>query len=124
MNDLRTKSFRDLVVWQRAHQLVSEIYQISAVFPNEEKFGLTSQLRRAVASIPANIDEGYRRLSHSEQIRFYNIAQASLDEAQYFMIPARDLKYTGEIDSDQLFDEVAGLLASYIRKIAQNSPKE
>ncbi len=68
------KSFQDLVVWQKAHQFVLNIYRMSDGFPKQEMFGLTSQLRRAAVSIPANIAEGFRKKGNADKARFYNIA--------------------------------------------------
>jgi four helix bundle protein len=83
--------FTELKVWQRAHALVLEVYRISAGFPAEERFALTSQLRRAVTSVPANIAEGSRRKGQQEYSRFLNIAQGSAAEAEYLLILSRDL---------------------------------
>jgi len=92
----RAKSFQDLIVWQKSHQLVLDVYKISSNFPNKEMYGLTSQLRRAVISVAANIAEGFKRNSRKEKSRFYNIAEASLEEVRYFLIFANDLKYLTE----------------------------
>ncbi|WP_240491755.1 four helix bundle protein [Flavivirga aquatica] len=70
----RSKSFENLMVWQKGHQFVLETYKITKQFPKEEIYGLTSQFRRASVSITANIAEGYKRLSNKEKLRFYNIA--------------------------------------------------
>jgi four helix bundle protein len=71
------KSFQDLLVWQKSHQLVLDVYRISAKLPKEEVYGLTSQIRRAAMSIPANIAEGFKRKSNKDKARFYNIAEGS-----------------------------------------------
>jgi four helix bundle protein len=86
MSDLPAKSLSDLVVWQKAHGFVLRVYSLSATFPHDERFGLTAQIRRAAASIPANIAEGFRRRSRPEKARFMNIAEASLQEARYYLI--------------------------------------
>lgn len=88
-----TKTFTDLIVWQKAHQFVLNVYKITLKFPKEEKYGLTSQFRRASVSIAANIAEGYKRKGTRDKLRFYNIAQASLEECRYFLILAKDLDY-------------------------------
>ena len=82
------RSFRDLVVWQKAHQFVLEIYRLSRSFPDDERFGLTSQLRRAAVSVPANIAEGFPKRSVSDKTRFFNIAQGSLEEVHYYLLLA------------------------------------
>ena len=74
MNTKSAKTFRDLIVWQKAHQFVLAIYKYTALFPKEEKYGLTSQFRRAAISIPANIAEGFRKKSNLDKTRYYNIA--------------------------------------------------
>ena len=87
------KSFRDLQVWQEAHQLVLVVYRETKPFPREEIYGLVSQMRRAAVSVPANIAEGFKRMGIPEKIRFYNIAEASLEELKYFVILSTDLGY-------------------------------
>ena len=87
------KGFRKLIVWQRAHQLVLLVYQITEKFPKHEIFGLTSQLRRAAVSVPANIAEGYASGGQGQFGRFLNIAQGSLAEVEYYLVLASDLKY-------------------------------
>src|SRR5215471_14143631 len=72
------QSFRDLVVWQKAHQFVLAVYRLTESFPDREKFGLSHQLRRAAVSIPANIAEGFGKRSQAEKARFLNIAEGSL----------------------------------------------
>ena len=88
-----TRTFTDLIVWQKAHQFVLSVYKITLKFPKEEKYGLTSQFRRASVSIAANIAEGYKRKGIKDKLRFFNIAQASLEECRYFLILAKDLDY-------------------------------
>ncbi len=81
-----TSTFVDLRMWQLAHSFVLEMYTLTATYPKNEIFGLVSQFRRAAISIPANIAEGYKRLSESEKLRFFNIAQSSLEECRYYII--------------------------------------
>lgn len=69
----KTRTFQDLIVWQKGHKFVLEVYKISKAFPKEEIYGLTSQFRRAAISITANIAEGFKRISTKEKLRFYNI---------------------------------------------------
>ena len=84
--------FEDLVVWQKAHQFVLKAYRLSKGFPRAEVFGLTSQFRRAAVSITANIAEGFKKRGKADKLRFFNIAQDSLEECRYYLILARDLE--------------------------------
>ena len=80
---LPSQSFREVVVWQKAHTFTLGIYRVTEKFPPHELFGLTSQLRRASSSIPADFVEGYRKRTVPDKLRFYNIAQASTDYCLY-----------------------------------------
>ncbi len=85
--------FQDLRVWQRSHLLVLEIYRLTREFPDSERFGITSQLRRAAVSVPTNIAEGCKRLGSQDYIRFINISEGSLSESEYLVVLSRDLGY-------------------------------
>jgi four helix bundle protein len=87
------KGFRKLLVWQRAHQLVLLVYKFTKSFPKIELFGLTSQVRRAAVSVPANIAEGYAAGGKGQFARFLNISQGSLAEVEYYLILSKDLGY-------------------------------
>ena len=87
------KTFRDLRVWQKAHEFVLGVYKFSEGFPKAETYGLTAQLRRAAVSVPANIAEGFRRRGKPDKVRFLNIAHGSLEECRYYLILAKDLDY-------------------------------
>ena len=91
-------SFQDLTVWQEAHRLVLQVYGITKGFPDTEKFGLVTQMRRAAVSIPANIAEGFKRRGIQDKIRFYNTAEGSLEELKYFFILSKDLGYIQNIE--------------------------
>jgi four helix bundle protein len=111
------KSFEDVLIWQKAHQFVLDVYRLSENFPKHELFGLTSQLRRAAVSIPANFAEGFRKVSRPDKLRFYNIAQGSLEECRYYLRLSKDLGYG---DTDMLrsnLEEVSKMLSSYMQKI-------
>ena len=95
-------TFRDLKVWQKSHDLTLRIYKITKLFPNEEKFGIISQLRRAASSIPTNIVEGFKRRSSKEYSYFLNVAEGSLEETKYHLILSCDLKYLPVKDFDEL----------------------
>ena len=111
------RSFQDLVVWQRAHELVLEVYRVTGGFPRQETYALTSQLRRAAVSVPANIAEGFRRRSLPDKRRFYNMAEGSLEEVRYYLILSRDLKYADARDALRKLEEVSRLLKAYTRKL-------
>ena len=116
-----SKSFTDLIVWQKAHQFVVKTYIVTQRFPKEERYGLSSQFRRAAVSIAANISEGFARRGLRDKCRFLNISQSSLQECRYFLILSRDLNYQTDPKMNDLADDVAKLLNSYISAIKQNS---
>jgi four helix bundle protein len=112
--------FRKLMVWQKSYQLALSIYQSTGSFPREELFGITSQMRRAAASIPANIAEGSGRGSDTELRRFCQIALGSANELEFFTLLSRDLHYLEVGQYNQLNDtisEVQRMLASLIQKL-------
>lgn len=113
----KSKRFTELIVWQKAHKLVLEIYKTTKQFPKEETYGLTSQIRRAAISIPANIVEGYRRRGKLDKSKFFNVSQGSLEEVKYFLLLAKDLNYINENNLESLTEEVGKLLDSYMKKI-------
>lgn len=88
-----TRSFKDIIAWQKAHAFVVNVYQKVKDYPNFERFGLCSQFQRAAVSIAANIAEGYRRSSAPEKLRFLNISQGSLEECRYYILLSKDLGY-------------------------------
>jgi len=117
----RTNTFTDLVVWQKAHALVLCIYRATSAFPPEEKYGLSSQMRRAAVSVPANIAEGFKRRGRLDTARFLNIAQGSNEENRYYLMLMNDLGY-GESASLLLqLDEVGRLLSGYREAIMRSS---
>jgi len=119
-------SYKDLKVWQKAHELALWVYQLTASFPSEEKYGLVSQMRRAALSVAINIVEGFRRISVKESLRFYDISNASLEELRYEVevssdlgfITAQDLKRTNEKT-----EEVSRMLNSWIQSQLKHSKK-
>jgi four helix bundle protein len=108
------KTFQDLIVWQKAHKFVLSVYKLSEGFPKTEVYGLTSQLRRAAVSIPANIAEGFKKRTKPDKARLMNIAQGSLEECRYYLILTRDLNYGDTTELSTLIDEVGRLLDAYI----------
>lgn len=109
--------FEDLVVWQKAHQFVLAVYRLTRTFPRSETYGLTSQFRRAAVSIAANIAEGFRKRGHHDKLRFYNIAQGSLEESRYYLILAKDLEYGDTFTLYKSLEEVSKLLEAYSQAI-------
>jgi four helix bundle protein len=116
-NRTPASSFQDLVVWQKAHQVVLGIYRLTGSFPKQETYALATQMRRAAVSVPANIAEGFRRRGRVEKARFMNIAEASLDECQYYLILANDLGYGETGTLKKTLDEVSRLLLAYSRAL-------
>jgi four helix bundle protein len=115
-----SRSFKDLVVWQKAHQFVLKVYSYSQKFPKEEMFGLTSQFRRAAVSIAANISEGFAKRSKADKVRIFNIAQGSLEECRYYIILSHDLGYGETEELNSLSREVSKLLNSYMNAIEKS----
>ncbi len=110
------RSFEDLLVWQKAHQLVLMIYKITKQYPKEEQYGLISQIRRAAVSVPANIAEGFRRRSKADKQRFLTIAHGSLEEVRYYLILSEDLGYCNSRRFLSQADEVSKLLRLFHNK--------
>ncbi len=117
---MTSQSFKDLITWQKAHELVLEIYRLTESFPNREMYSLTKQIRRSAVSVPANIAEGYRKRSNTEKSRFFNIALGSLEETRYYLILANDLKYAETRKSQDSVDEVGRVLYAYNRTVRRN----
>ena len=118
--DGKVKTFRDLILWQKAHQLVLFIYRITKNFPNEEKFGLISQMRRAAVSIPSNVVEGHSRKGKKEFINFLSIANGSLNELRYQVLLSKDLDYIDiKIfeELEQRAEEVSKILYSFTQSL-------
>ncbi|MFQ5984020.1 MAG: four helix bundle protein [Alphaproteobacteria bacterium] len=101
------RNFRDIKVWQKAHRLTLAVYQATNNFPTEERFGLTSQARRAAASIPSNIAEGCGRDSEAELARFLHIAAGSASELEYVLLLTRDLGFTTDERHESLAKDVS-----------------
>jgi four helix bundle protein len=122
MNRPTAKSFTDLIVWQKAHAFVLAVSKTSEAFPRSEVYGLSSQFRRAATSIAANIAEGFKKKGAADKVRFFNIAQGSLEECQDYLILAHDLGYADTTAMRPQLDEVAKILEAYASAIlAPNS---
>ncbi len=114
--------FTELKVWHRSHEFALAIYRLSGRFPPSERFGLTTQLRRAALSVPTNIAEGSKRLGRQEFARFLNIAEGSLAETEYLLMFSRDLGYLGDQGSKASLaeaDEIARMLNALRAKVQQ-----
>ncbi len=114
------EDFKDLVVWSKAHHLTLVVYQRTRAFPKEEMFGLTSQLRRASASIGANIAEGCGRRSDAEMKRFLQITRGSASEVEYHLLLAKDLQFLAADEFNDLEEKVLEaqrMLASLVQRL-------
>ena len=100
------RNFRDLEVWNRSHRLTLDLYRVTGTFPNDERFGLTSQIRRAAASIPTNLSEGCGRRGDGEMARFVQIAMGSASELDYLLLLSTDLNYLHEQEYEKLVSEL------------------
>jgi len=112
-----TKNFKELDVWRKAHQFVLDVYRMTQQFPKSELYGLTSQFRRAAVSIPANLAEGYGRKGKKDKLRFYNIAEGSIQECGYYITLSRDLNYHSDGQIEDRLISIGKMLKGYIRKI-------
>jgi four helix bundle protein len=116
----KMKTFRELIVWQKSMTFVTNIYETSKVFPKEETYGLTSQIRRSAVSVPSNIAEGYGRTGLNDYIRFLNIAISSLFELQTQIEISYNLSYINQKKFDTLYEttrEIERMLSSLIRSL-------
>jgi four helix bundle protein len=119
------KSYKDLIVWQKALELVDEIYDLTKRFPKDELYGLTNQIRRAAVSVPSNIAEGHARQSRPEFRNFLSIARGSLAEVETQLIIAKRQGYLKEEEMQKitlLQTEVSKMLMALFKKIASPSP--
>jgi four helix bundle protein len=116
----KSQSFRDVLVWQKAHAFTLAIWRVSASFPREEMYVITPQLRRAAMSIPSNFVEGFRKRTKPDKLRFYNIAQGSADEALYQLILAHDLGHADTTALQADLEEVSRLLQGYINGLERD----
>ena len=116
--------FQRVMAWQKAHEFVLCVYRATKCFPEDERFGLTSQFRRAAVSIEANIAEGYKKLGKPDKLRFFNIAQGSMEECRDYIILSRDLGYIDEqrfIELKELSEYASRMINSYCDGIVKNS---
>lgn len=117
------RTWRELKVWQKAHKLVLLMYKLTARFPAEERYGLSSQMRRAAVSVASNIVEGFKRRTVRDSLNFYNTADASLEELEYQYLLACDLSYFSVENrgvANQLMDEVGMMLNAWAKSQKEN----
>ena len=117
---LMLKSFRDLEVWQKSHQVVLDVYRLTNAFPKDERFGIVSQLRRAASSIAANIAEGFGRRSTKELLQFLVFANGFLEETRYFILLSTDLNYLPKVEAERLdmqLSSIAQMMAALSRSL-------
>ncbi|MFH1457177.1 MAG: four helix bundle protein [Patescibacteria group bacterium] len=120
---MQIKSFKEILAWKKSHQLVLIIYKSIKYLPETEKYNLVSQMTRAAVSIPSNIAEGFARKGSSDSIKFYNIAQGSLEELKYQTLLCYDLKYFNKNQYNYLInleDEVGKTLWGWIKSQISN----
>lgn len=103
---IKVKTYKDLLVWQQAHQVVLQLYRLTNQFPRTERYSLTDQVRRAAVSITSNIAEGFSRQSRKEKIQFYYISLGSLTEVDNQITIAKDLGYINQLEYDQLANQI------------------
>ncbi len=114
------QNYKDLKVWEKAHAFTLQVYEITKLFPKEEIYSLTNQLRRASSSIPANIAEGCGKNSQLELAHFLNIALGSANETEYFLLLSKDLNYLSaekHVELGENINEVKAMLISLINKV-------
>ena len=117
------KDFKSLKVWEKSHSFTLKVYKLSLIFPKDELYGLTSQVRRSASSIPTNIAEGCGRGSDADFARFLQMAFGSASETEYILLLVKDLNYISENDYDNLFQditEIKKMLATFIIKLKNN----
>jgi four helix bundle protein len=118
----KIKTYRDLLVWQKSMKLVTHIYQTTKLFPKDEQYGLSAQLRRCAVSVPSNIAEGFGRNGTSEFIRFLQISISSLFEAQTQLEIALNLEYIQNEKFKVLFEltrEIERMLSSLMKQLTE-----
>ena len=113
-------TFKSIKAWQKAHELVLNIYDVTTKFPVSERFGLTAQLRRSASSVATNIVEGYKRKSRKDFAHFLNMSDASLEETKYHLLLAFDLKFLDKNDYEKLLataDETGRMRSGFQKRL-------
>ena len=109
-------SFEQLDVWKMSHRLTPDVFSYTRSLPDDEKYGLISQMRRSAVSVLANIAEGFKRKGNKDKVRFYNIAQGSLEELKYYFILCSDLNYININDEQLIIFETIGKMLNNLQK--------
>lgn len=120
---MASKTFREVMAWKRAHEFVLAFYKTKPMFPDDEKFALVPQFQRAAVSIAANIAEGYRKLSKADKLRFFNIAQGSLEECRYYIILSHDVGYYNKEVANDMWakiEEASTVLNAYCKAVKED----
>lgn len=119
-----TVRFEDIIAWQKAYAFALAAYKATRAFPENERFGLCSQFQRAAVSVPANIAEGYKKISKADKLRFFNIAQGSLEECRCYVHLSKDLGYISVETYTNLYadlEEASKFLNAYCKGIVNNN---
>lgn len=120
------KDYRKLQAWQKSHELVLQVYELTEKFPSKEMYGLTSQLRRAAVSIPTNIAEGYGRTTDIEIARFVDISLGSVNEVDYLLFLSLELKYAMQAKVENLTEkiiEIRKMLTAFTKTLRNSKQK-
>jgi four helix bundle protein len=118
----KISSYKDLIVWQKSIDLVTDVYLLTKAFPTEEKFGIVNQLNRSVVSIPSNIAEGWGRESSKNYLQFLRISRGSLMEVETLLLISKNLEYINEVKFKTISDkieETGKILQGLIKSIQQ-----
>jgi len=121
------QNYKELKVWAKVHEFTLKVYEVTKQFPQEEIYGMTSQLWRAASSIPANIAEGCGKFTSQDFARYLNIALGSANESEYFILLSKDLKFISLDDYtiiNQIINEIKAMLISLISKVRLNNDKD
>jgi len=122
-----TTRFEDIIAWQKARVFIQHVYTVTKQFPDDEKFGMISQFRRAAVSIAANIAEGYKRLGKDDKLRFLNYSQGSLEECRCYIYLSCDFNYISSAEADNMINEIeetSKLLNGYMFSISKKKSWE
>lgn len=117
---MASTSFEKVEVWKKAHEFVLSVYKLTELFPRHETYGLTSQLRRAAVSIPANIAEGFGKATKPDKIKYYVISQGSIEECKYYLILAKDLGYAETNSLKEDLGVIARMLGGYVAAVRRS----